>query len=99
MLLLVLCGLLASGVGVTSILRHSLINRVDERLIDASTGWAQEPHEGIPDQGPNPARPPSNFYVQGVDTRGDVWMAINDRKAQPALPSNNDVGPVPVTIG
>ena len=42
--------------------------------------------EVAPDQGPNPARPPSNFYVQGVDARGGVWMAINDRKAQPALP-------------
>jgi two-component system OmpR family sensor kinase len=26
-------------------------------------------------------------------------MAINDRKAQPALPDSNNVGPVPVTIG
>lgn len=100
MLVLVACGLLASGIAVTSILRHSLLSRVDERLIDASTGWAQKPRQDIPaDQGPNPARPPSNFYVQGVDARGDVWMAINDRKAQPALPDSDDVGPVPVTIG
>jgi len=100
MLLLVGCGLLASGIAVTSILRHSLVNRVDERLVDASTSWAQEPRQELPaDQGPNPARPPSNFYVQGIDTRGDVWMAINDRKAQPALPASNDVGRVPVTIG
>jgi two-component system OmpR family sensor kinase len=92
--------LLASGIAVTSILRHSLVNRVDERLVDASTSWAQEPRQELPaDQGPNPARPPSNFYVQGIDTRGDVWMAINDRKAQPALPASNDVGRVPVTIG
>ncbi len=100
MLLLVGCGLLASGIAVTSILRHSLVNRVDERLTDASTSWAQEPRQEIPaDLRPNPARPPSNFYVQGVDTRGDVWMAINDRKAQPALPDSNDVGPTPVIIG
>ena len=100
MLLLVGCGLLASGIAVTSILHHSLMSRVDERLVEASTGWAQEPRQDLPlDLGPNPTRPPSNFYVQGVDTWGDVWMAINDRKAQPALPSNNDVGPVPVTIG
>ncbi|MFZ2241809.1 MAG: HAMP domain-containing sensor histidine kinase, partial [Gordonia amarae] len=100
MLLLVGCGLLASGIAVTSILQHSLMSRVDEQLIDASTGWAREPRQDVPpDQGPNPARPPSNFYVQGVDPRGDVWMAINDRKAQPALPDSNDVGPVPVTIG
>ena len=100
MLLLVGCGLLASGIAVTSILHHSLMSRVDERLVEASTGWAQEPRQDLPlDLGPNPTRPPSNFYVQGVDRWGDVWMAINDRKAQPALPANNDVGPVPVTIG
>lgn len=98
MLLLVGCGLLASGIAVTSILRHSLLSRVDEQLVDASTGWAQEPLRGVPDQGPNPARPPSNFYVQGIDAGGDVWMAINDRKAQPDLPDSNDVGPVPMTI-
>lgn len=100
MLLLVGCGLLASGIAVTSILRHSLMSRVDERLIDASTGWAQEPRQEVPpDLGYNPARPPSNFYVQGVDRHGGVWMAINDRKAHPALPAGNSVGPVPVTIG
>jgi two-component system OmpR family sensor kinase len=100
MLLLVGCGLLGSGIAVTSILQHSLMSRVDERLFDASTGWAQEPRGDIsPDQGPNPARPPSNFYVQGIAPSGDVWMAINDRKARPALPASNDVGPVPVTVG
>ena len=26
------------------------------------------------------------------------WMAVNDRDAQPALPDDNDVGPVPVTV-
>ncbi|MEI8262045.1 MAG: HAMP domain-containing sensor histidine kinase [Actinomycetes bacterium] len=99
MLLLVACGLLASGIAVTSILRQSLINRVDQSLIDASTGWAQEPRQELPpNQQPNPTRPPSSFYVQGVDTSGEVWMAINDRKARPALPESNDVGPVPVTI-
>ena len=35
-LVLVACGLLASGIAVTSILRHTLINRVDETLLDAS---------------------------------------------------------------
>jgi len=100
MLLLVACGLLASGVAVTSILRHSLFDRVDQSLLEASAGWAQEPHEDIPTgRGPNPARPPSNFYVQAVDERGNVWMTINDRKARPALPEGDDVGPVPVTIG
>ncbi len=100
MLLLVGCGLLASGVAVTSALRHDLVNRVDQTLIDASNSWAQAPRRRPPrDEGPNPARPPSNFYVRGVDTAGNLWMAVNDRDAEPALPEDNNVGPTPVTIG
>jgi two-component system OmpR family sensor kinase len=98
---LVACGLLASGVAVTSILQHSLINRVDQTLLDASRGWAQAPRRmpSTPVEGPNPARPPSNFYVRGIDPDGRIWMAVNDREAEPALPDDNDVGPVPVTVG
>jgi two-component system OmpR family sensor kinase len=100
MLLLAGCGLLATGIAVTSILRHTLINRADETLVDASRGWAQAPRVGpLPDDGPNPARPPSDFYVRGVDVDGSVWMAVNDRHAEPDLPDDNDVGRTPVTIG
>ena len=100
MLLLVGCGLLASGIAVTSTLRHDLINRADQTLLDASRGWAQAPRRmPPPDEGPNPARPPSNFYVRGVDADGHIWMAVNDRDAEPALPDDNDVGPSPVTVG
>ena len=100
-LVLVACGLLASGIAVTSILRHSLISRVDQTLLDASRGWAQAPRRlpPMPLDGPNPARPPSNFYVRGIGPDGQIWMAVNDRAAEPALPADNDVGPVPVTIG
>ncbi len=100
-LVLVACGLLASGIAVTSILRHSLISRVDQTLLDASRGWAQAPRRlpPMPMDGPNPARPPSNFYVRGIGPDGQMWMAVNDRAAEPALPADNDVGPVPVTIG
>ncbi|MUL47716.1 HAMP domain-containing histidine kinase [Mycobacterium sp. CBMA293] len=93
-------GLLASGVAVTSIMQHSMINRVDETLLDASRGWAQEPRRipPTPLEGPNPARPPSNFYVRGIDPDGSVWIAVNDNDAQPVLPDNNDVGPKPVTV-
>jgi len=101
-LLLVACGLLASGVAVTTIMHHSLINRVDDTLLDASRGWAQVPLQ-LPadpdDTGPNPARPPSDYYVRGIDPDGQSWIAANDRDAQPALPVNNDVGPAPVTVG
>ncbi|MGX9788219.1 sensor histidine kinase [Mycobacterium sp. MMS18-G62] len=99
-LVLVACGLLASGIAVTSILQHSLINRVDQTLFDASRSWAQAPRRPSPPvEGPNPARPPSNFYVRGIDPDGRTWMAVNDRDAEPALPDDNDVGPVPVTLG
>ncbi len=100
-LLLVACGLLASGIAVTTIMHHSLMNRVDDTLLDASRGWAQVPRQlpSTPIEGPNPARPPSDFYVRGIDPDGHVWMAVNDRDAEPALPADNDVGPVPVTVG
>jgi two-component system OmpR family sensor kinase len=100
MLLLVGCGLLASGIAVTSTLQHDLVNRADQTLLDASRGWAQAPRRiPPPDEGPNPARPPSNFYVRGVDADGHIWMAVNDRDAEPALPDDNDVGSSPVTVG
>ncbi len=100
-LVLVAFGLLASGIAVTSILRHSLSSRVDQELLDASGSWAQVPRRTpvVPTEGPNPARPPSNFYVRGVDPDGRIWIAVNDRAAEPVLPDDNDVGPVPVTIG
>src|SRR3954465_457979 len=100
-LVLVAFGLLASGIAVTSILRHSLTNRVDETLLDASRSWAQAPRRmpTPPLEGPNPARPPSDIYVRGVDADGRIWMAVNDRAAEPELPANNDVGPEPVTVG
>ncbi|MGY4648273.1 sensor histidine kinase [Mycobacterium sp. URHB0021] len=100
-LVLVAGGLLASGIAVTSILRHDLISRVDETLLDASRSWAQAPRRmpTPPIEGPNPARPPSNFYVRGIDPDRHVWMAVNDREAEPNLPADNDVGPVPVTLG
>nr|WP_102141538.1 HAMP domain-containing sensor histidine kinase [Mycobacterium sp. QGD 101] len=100
-LVLVACGLLASGVAVTSILRHTLVNRVDAALIDASRSWAQAPRRPstAPAEGPNPARPPSDFYVRGIDPDGRNWLAVNDREAEPALPADNNVGPEPVTVG
>lgn len=99
-LVLVACGLLASGIAVTTIMRHSLENRVDQTLLEASRGWAQAParSSSMPAEGPNPARPPSNFYVRGVDPDGRMWMAVNDRDAEPVLPDDNDVGPEPVTV-
>src|SRR5271165_7518115 len=95
MLVLVGFGLLASGVAVTSILRHSLISRIDQTLLDASRSWAQAPRRQSPPpyEGPDAGRPPSKFYVRGVGTDGTPFTAINDRNGEPALPPDNDVGP------
>jgi two-component system OmpR family sensor kinase len=99
-LLLAACGLLASGIAVTSILRHSLINRVDQTLLDASRSWAQAPRGISPmRRGPNVERPPSNFYVRSIAPDGRTWSVVNDRNAEPALPDNNDVGADPTTVG
>jgi two-component system, OmpR family, sensor kinase len=100
-LVLVALGLLASGIAVTTIMSHSMMSRVDQTLVDASQSWAQEPRpmSAPPYEGPNPQRPPSSFYVRGISSDGRVWMAVNDRDAEPALPNHNDVGPIPTTVG
>jgi two-component system OmpR family sensor kinase len=99
-LVLVACGLVTSGVAVTSILRHSLISRIDSTLLEASRSWAQAPRRQLapPYEGPDPGRPPSKFYVRGLGSDGTTFTAINDRNAEPALPPDNDVGPNPVTL-
>ncbi|OBI24106.1 two-component sensor histidine kinase [Mycobacterium sp. E2497] len=99
-LVLVACGLAVSGIAVTSILRHSLVSRIDQTLLDASRGWAQAPRKQSPPpyEGPDPGRPPSKFYVRGISTDGTPFTAINDRNSEPALPPNNDVGPNPTTL-
>jgi two-component system OmpR family sensor kinase len=99
-LALVACGLAASGIAVTSILRHSQISRIDSNLLEASRSWASAPRRqsAQPYEGPDPARPPSKFYVRGLTTDGIPFTAINDRNAEPALPANNDVGPNPTTL-
>ncbi|KKC02977.1 ATP-binding protein [Mycobacterium nebraskense] len=99
-LVLVACGLAVSGIAVTSMLRHSLVSRIDQTLLDASRGWAQNPRRQSPPpyEGPDPGRPPSKFYVRGIGIDGTPFTAINDRNSEPALPPNNDVGPNPTTL-
>ena len=100
-LLLAACGLTASGIAVTSILRHSLIKRVDQTLQEGSRrSWAQAPLGTSPvRRGPTLERPPSNFYLRAISPDGRTWTVVNDSNAQPALPENNDVGPKPTTVG
>ncbi|MGF2945901.1 sensor histidine kinase [Mycobacterium sp. Lab-001] len=89
-----------SGVAVTSILRHVLVGRIDQTLLEASRGWALAPRRRSPApyESPDPGRPPSKFYVRGIGTDGTPFTAINDRNAEPALPPDNDVGPEPTTL-
>src|SRR3984893_8978755 len=99
-LVLVACGLTASGIAVTSILRQHLIQRADQTLEEASRGWAQAPKGALKvPHGANLDRPPSNFYVRSLTSDGRGRTIINDRNAEPALPDNNDVGPEPTTVG
>src|ERR1700733_7575048 len=99
-LLLVACGLTASGIAVTSILRQHLIQRADQTLEEASRGWAQAPKGALKvPHGANLDRPPSNFYVRSLTADGRGQTVINDRHAEPVLPANNDVGPDPTTVG
>jgi two-component system, OmpR family, sensor kinase len=95
------CGLAASGIMVTSILRHSLVSRIDQTLLEASRGWALAPRRqstASAYEGPDPGRPPSKYYVRGVGIDGKPFTAINDRNAEPALPPDSDVGPNPTTL-
>ncbi|MBY0443316.1 MAG: HAMP domain-containing histidine kinase [Mycobacteriaceae bacterium] len=102
-LVLVACGLAASGVAVTSMLRHSLISRVDQVLLAATRGWVQNsrwnPSLPLPIDGPAAEQPPSKFYMHIVGLNGHSWTAVNDFNAKPALPPSGDVGPNPVTVG
>jgi two-component system, OmpR family, sensor kinase len=99
-LLLAACGLTASGIAVTEILRHSLIKRVDQTLEEASRGWAQAPRALLPvRRGPTLDHPPSNFYVRYVTADGHTTTVVNDSNAEPALQGNGDVGPEPITVG
>ncbi|WP_292981491.1 HAMP domain-containing sensor histidine kinase [Mycobacterium sp.] len=99
-LLLVACGLTASGIAVTSILRQHLIQRADQTLEEASRGWAQAPKGALKvPHDANLDRPPSNFYVRSLTSDGRGRTIINDRHAEPVLPASNDVGPDPTTVG
>jgi two-component system OmpR family sensor kinase len=100
-LVLVACALLVQGLALNSITRHRMIARIDRTLLDASHSWAQTRRWVPPasQQGPNPGRPPTHFYVRTVDSDGRTFTVVNDQNAEPALPPDNDVGPDPTTVG
>ena len=85
-LVLVACGLLASGIAVTSIRGTAWPTGWIRQLLDASRelGPSTAPMPMPPIEGPNPARPLTNFYVRGIDPDGRVWMAVERSGARTA---------------
>lgn len=89
------CGLGASAVVVSSIMRDFTITRVDQDLLKASQGWATRNDFLRPD--PSSARPPSDFYVQKMYSDGSR-IIVNDSESAPDL-SNVQLDSDPVTVG
>ncbi|GAA4641347.1 sensor histidine kinase [Gordonia humi] len=90
---LVLVGLGASGVAVTSAMRSDLVSRVDSGLNDAINGWAQPrgPREIDEPGPPGPRRPPSQYFVATALPNG-FEITFNDFGSVPdlsALPAGN----------
>lgn len=101
---LLLAGLVVSGVAVTSALRADLVSRVDADLAGAVDTWARPPAPGdgpLPGPPPGPARPPSDYFVQFTAPDGET-VTVNDLGSAPDLagvsadPLSSDVGPVTV---
>ncbi|WP_232715977.1 sensor histidine kinase [Gordonia metallireducens] len=103
-LALVVVGLLASGVAVTSSMRQDLISRADDGLVNATRTWADprspadEPRSGPP----GPRRPPSPYYVEsilhgpaGISTV-NVYNQFDHAPDVDGLTADNVV---PVTVG
>ncbi|MEJ5929025.1 HAMP domain-containing sensor histidine kinase [Corynebacterium sp. H128] len=89
------CGLSASAVVVSSIMRDFTVGRVDQDLQKASDGWAARNDFLRPD--PSSARPPSDFYVQKMYSDGSR-IIVNDSESAPDL-SAVHLNSGPVTVG
>jgi two-component system, OmpR family, sensor kinase len=99
-LVLAACGLAVSGIVVTTILIDNQFRRIDHNLLDASRGWALAAGTtSSGGQSPTADRPPSNYYLRSISPDGHIWSSVNSTRAEPALPADNDVGPVPRTVG
>ncbi|GAC52797.1 sensor histidine kinase [Gordonia amicalis] len=103
-LALVVVGLLASGVAVTSSMRQDLISRADEGLVNATRTWAEprspadEPRSGPP----GPRRPPSPYYVESILRGPDGISAVsvyNQFDHAPDLDRLTGDNAGPVTVG
>ncbi|MGB7361725.1 MAG: HAMP domain-containing sensor histidine kinase [Rhodococcus sp. (in: high G+C Gram-positive bacteria)] len=101
LLMLVTLGLVGSGVAVTSALQNTLMQRVDEQLMDAAAGWAKPRGDrflGPPPSAANPLRPPTQFYVSSVAADGTIRTPVND--ADDIQPDLGDArSSTPTTVG
>lgn len=82
-------GLLASGLAVTSALRTTLIDRVDQQLEEAAHTFARPGGRRLmPLPGePGRERPPVLFYVRVQDTSGQFFLQADPgRNGSPDLP-------------
>ncbi len=71
MLVLVVVGLLASGLAVTSVMERQLQGRVDTQLADAARGWAR-PRLPLPVDPDDGRRPPNRIYSRTTLPDGSV---------------------------
>ena len=99
-LVLVMLGLLVSGIAVTSAMKNNLMDRTDKSLREASQTWAR-PKE-FPPQLPKPedvqiGRPPTPYFVYVQRADGTV-LKINDFGGQPDITDLGKLGPDPVTV-
>lgn len=73
MTVLAALGLCFSGAVTTSTLQHFMISRVDDQLLNATTGWAYRTTDDEHATGGSSAnganRPPTDFFVRVVDQR------------------------------
>ncbi len=97
--ILVLAGLVASGVAVTSAMRSDLVSRVDEGLNDAVHGWARPPGVRDNDQPGPPGlrRPKSQYFVTSALSNG-FEFTVNDYGSTPDLSSLPSGNAAPVTV-
>ncbi|MDL9945428.1 HAMP domain-containing sensor histidine kinase [Gordonia sp. ABSL11-1] len=99
-LVLVVLGLLASGVAVTSAMKADLISRTDDGLAGAVQTWARPrdpasaPVEG---PAPGPRRPPSQYYSMITIGTGDT-IVNNDFSDEPDLSSLSSGNVRPTTV-
>ena len=98
-LVLVVLGLFASGIAVTSAMKQDLLSRTDEGLTSSVETWAKprDPVSFTPGPPLGPRRPPSQFYSMIVTSDGNT-IVNNDFSSQPDLGSLPEGSAGPMTV-